>query len=54
MVNDYYDYFRLMAIFPGEPGSDSSPRVLLHLFWKNTSGYWWNEVPVGWLKRKQK
>jgi len=32
-LSQYY-YFRLTAVFPGEPGSAGSPSVPLHLFQK--------------------
>jgi len=45
-----YYYFHSTAIFPGEPGSSSSPCVLLlHLFLKRTSENWWNKFFMGWV-----
>jgi len=46
----YYYYFYVTAIFPGEPGSAGSPRVLLlHLFRKRTSGISGTGLFMGWM-----
>ena len=38
----HHHYFRLTAVFWGEPGSACSSWVLLYLFWNSTSGDYWN------------